>query len=88
MTFLISAEGLDSTSKDTQKKSKRKGRNKQEFVSVSQPEPEPVKTPIDLMKVQHVVLHPLQSFIKSNWAYGLTQSCDFVRHRRTAAHLL
>ncbi|XP_062868859.1 activating signal cointegrator 1 isoform X2 [Trichomycterus rosablanca] len=39
--------------KDTQKK-KRKGRNKQEFVTVSQAEPEPeaVKTPIDLIRAQ------------------------------------
>ncbi|XP_052002347.1 activating signal cointegrator 1 isoform X1 [Xyrauchen texanus] len=43
-------EGLDMIPKDTQKKTKRKGRNKQEFVTVSQPEPEPVKTPIDMMK--------------------------------------
>ncbi|KAI7813867.1 hypothetical protein IRJ41_003316 [Triplophysa rosa] len=45
-------DGLDTTCKDTQKKSKRKGRNRQEIISVSQPEPEPVKTPIDLMKAQ------------------------------------
>ncbi|XP_059211928.1 activating signal cointegrator 1 [Centropristis striata] len=40
--------------KDTQKKSKRKGRNKQELLTVSQTEPEPeaVKTPIDLMRAQ------------------------------------
>lgn len=40
--------------KDTQKKSKRKGRNKQEVISFSQAEPEPetVKTPIDLLKVK------------------------------------
>lgn len=39
--------------KDTQKKSKRKGRNKQEVVTASQTEPEPeaVKTPMDLMRV-------------------------------------
>lgn len=39
--------------KDTQKKSKRKGRNKQEVMTVDQTEPEPeaVKTPIDLMRV-------------------------------------
>ncbi|KAF4082893.1 hypothetical protein AMELA_G00133830 [Ameiurus melas] len=45
-------EGPDTT-KDTQKK-KRKGRNKQEVVSISpaEPEPEIVKTPIDLMKAQ------------------------------------
>uniref|UniRef100_A0A3P8Z4E9 Activating signal cointegrator 1 n=1 Tax=Esox lucius TaxID=8010 RepID=A0A3P8Z4E9_ESOLU len=41
-------------SKDSQKKSKRKGRNKQEVVAVSPAEPEQqvVKTPIDLMKAQ------------------------------------
>ncbi|KAM7405831.1 hypothetical protein PAMP_000251 [Pampus punctatissimus] len=40
--------------KDSQKKSKRKGRNKQEVMTVSQTEPEPetVKTPIDLMRAQ------------------------------------
>ncbi|XP_075874890.1 activating signal cointegrator 1 isoform X2 [Nelusetta ayraudi] len=39
---------------NTQKKTKRKGRNKQEVVTVSQvePEPEAVKTPIDLMRAQ------------------------------------
>ena len=38
--------------KDCQKKTKRKGRNKQEVMAVSQVEiePEAVKTPIDLMK--------------------------------------
>lgn len=48
-----SADAQDMT-KDTQKKSKRKGRNKQEVMTVSQTEPEPevVKTPIDLMRVQ------------------------------------
>lgn len=48
-----SADSPDMT-KDTQKKSKRKGRNKQEVVAVSQTEPEPeaVKTPIDLMRAQ------------------------------------
>ncbi|XP_063043860.1 activating signal cointegrator 1 [Engraulis encrasicolus] len=40
--------------KDAQKKTKRKGRNKQEMLTVGQiePEPEVVKTPIDLMKAQ------------------------------------
>lgn len=40
-------------SKDAQKKTKRKGRNKQEFLTVNpaEPEPETVKTPIDLLKV-------------------------------------
>uniref|UniRef100_A0A672QY18 Activating signal cointegrator 1-like n=1 Tax=Sinocyclocheilus grahami TaxID=75366 RepID=A0A672QY18_SINGR len=41
-------EGLDTATKYTQKKSKRKGRNKQEIVTVCQAEPEPVKAPIDL----------------------------------------
>ncbi|XP_042342575.1 activating signal cointegrator 1 [Plectropomus leopardus] len=50
---LSSADSQDMT-KDTQKKSKRKGRNKQELPTVSQSEPEPeaVKTPIDLMRAQ------------------------------------
>lgn len=48
-------EGLDTATKDTQKKSKRKGRNKQETVTVCQEEPEPVKTPIDLMKVRQLI---------------------------------
>lgn len=41
-------------SKDTQKKSKRKGRNKQEVLTVNpaEPEPETVKTPMDLLKAQ------------------------------------
>ncbi|KAM6943557.1 activating signal cointegrator 1 [Xenentodon cancila] len=45
---------LQDTTKDTQKKSKRKGRNKQEMMTVSlkEPEPEQVKTPIDLMRAQ------------------------------------
>ncbi|TTA54983.1 Activating signal cointegrator 1 [Bagarius yarrelli] len=49
---LVRTEGPDLT-KDTQKK-KRKGRNKQEVISISQTErePEAVKTPIDLMKAQ------------------------------------
>ncbi|XP_033488714.1 activating signal cointegrator 1 [Epinephelus lanceolatus] len=48
-----SADSQDMT-KDTQKKSKRKGRNKQELPTVSQTElePEAVKTPIDLMRAQ------------------------------------
>ncbi|GAA6091904.1 activating signal cointegrator 1 [Tachysurus ichikawai] len=48
--ILMRTEGPD-PSKDTQKK-KRKGRNKQEVVLTSQAEPEPeiVRTPIDLMK--------------------------------------
>ncbi|XP_041662440.1 activating signal cointegrator 1 [Cheilinus undulatus] len=50
---VTSADSPDMT-KDTQKKSKRKGRNKQEVLTVSQSEPEPeaVKTPIDLMRAQ------------------------------------
>ncbi|XP_047437437.1 activating signal cointegrator 1 [Mugil cephalus] len=45
---------MQDTTKDTQKKSKRKGRNKQEVMTVSQAEPEPeaVKTPIDLRRAQ------------------------------------
>ncbi|XP_023187655.1 activating signal cointegrator 1 isoform X1 [Xiphophorus maculatus] len=45
---------MQDSTKDTQKKSKRKGRNKQEVVAGSQtePEPEPVKTPMDLMRAQ------------------------------------
>lgn len=52
MYLLVFTEMQDST-KDIQKKSKRKGRNKQEVVAGSQtePEPEPVKTPMDLMRV-------------------------------------
>ncbi|KAJ8417954.1 hypothetical protein AAFF_G00227970 [Aldrovandia affinis] len=48
-----SAEVLDMT-KDSLKKSKRKGRNRQELPTVSDPEPGPeeVKTPIDLLKAQ------------------------------------
>ncbi|XP_018620872.2 activating signal cointegrator 1 isoform X1 [Scleropages formosus] len=40
--------------KDSLRKSKRKGRNKQEVTPVTEPEPEPedVKTPIDLLKAQ------------------------------------
>lgn len=53
--FLLteSVSPTDST-KDTQKKSKRKGRNKQEVLTANPPEPEPevVKTPIDLMRAQ------------------------------------
>ncbi|XP_060887257.1 activating signal cointegrator 1 [Labrus mixtus] len=50
---VASADSQDMT-KDTQKKSKRKGRNKQEVLTVSQTEPEPeaVKTPIDQMRAQ------------------------------------
>uniref|UniRef100_A0A673GPN4 Thyroid hormone receptor interactor 4 n=1 Tax=Sinocyclocheilus rhinocerous TaxID=307959 RepID=A0A673GPN4_9TELE len=62
-------EGLDTATKDTQKKSKRKGRNKQEIVTVCQAEPEPVKTPIDLMKVCQLIRDLL----------------SFIRHKRTAA---
>uniref|UniRef100_A0A671QT43 Thyroid hormone receptor interactor 4 n=1 Tax=Sinocyclocheilus anshuiensis TaxID=1608454 RepID=A0A671QT43_9TELE len=52
LLLLLFYQGLDTATKDTQKKSKRKGRNKQEIVTVCQAEPEPVKTPIDLMKAQ------------------------------------
>ncbi|KAG9267085.1 activating signal cointegrator 1 isoform X1 [Astyanax mexicanus] len=47
-------ESPDSEVSNTQKKSKRKGRNKQEVLAFSQAEPEPeaVKTPIDLLKAQ------------------------------------
>lgn len=47
-------EGPDSEVSNTQKKSKRKGRNKQEVLAFSQAEPEPetVKTPMDLLKAQ------------------------------------
>ncbi|XP_038557724.1 activating signal cointegrator 1 isoform X1 [Micropterus salmoides] len=50
----VSSADSQDMSKDTQKKSKRKGRNKQEVMTVSQTEPEPeaVKTPIDLMRAQ------------------------------------
>jgi len=55
MLSVICSTFLDSQdmSKDSLKKSKRKGRNKQEVMAVSQSEPEPeaVKTPIDLMRV-------------------------------------
>ncbi|XP_010731092.2 activating signal cointegrator 1 [Larimichthys crocea] len=54
--FLLkeSVPSADSQDMTTQKKSKRKGRNKQEVVTVSQTEPEPeaVKTPIDLKRAQ------------------------------------
>ncbi|KAM4743815.1 activating signal cointegrator 1 [Anableps anableps] len=45
---------MQDSAKDTQKKSKRKGRNKQEVMTLSrtEPEPEPVKTPMDLMRAQ------------------------------------
>ncbi|KAJ8272183.1 hypothetical protein COCON_G00110420 [Conger conger] len=48
-----SAEMQD-VAKDLLKKTKRKGRNRQELLTVSEPEPAPevVKTPIDLLKVQ------------------------------------
>ena len=52
---------LQDLNRDTQKKSKRKGRNKQEVMTVCQtdPEPEAVKTPIDLMRVS--IHQPKQS---------------------------
>ncbi|XP_076012336.1 activating signal cointegrator 1 isoform X2 [Genypterus blacodes] len=50
----LSAADSPDMSKDSQKKSKRKGRNRQEAMTVSQAEPEAeaVKTPIDLMMAQ------------------------------------
>ncbi|XP_061616734.1 activating signal cointegrator 1 [Phyllopteryx taeniolatus] len=50
----VTATDSQDTTKDSQRKSKRKGRNKQELLTVSQTdlEPEAVKTPIDLMRVQ------------------------------------
>ncbi|KAK1891317.1 Activating signal cointegrator 1 [Dissostichus eleginoides] len=50
----LSSPDSQDMSKDSLKKSKRKGRNKQEVMAVSQSEPEPeaVKTPIDLMRAQ------------------------------------
>lgn len=49
---------------DTQKKSKRKGRNKQEVITLSQTEPEPevVKTPIDQMRVSSQSAYHLFSY--------------------------
>ncbi|KAM9825029.1 activating signal cointegrator 1 isoform X2 [Syngnathus typhle] len=54
LTESMSATDSQDITKDSQKKSKRKGRNKQEVLTVSQmdPEPEAVKTPMDLMRVQ------------------------------------
>ncbi|XP_029980505.1 activating signal cointegrator 1 isoform X2 [Sphaeramia orbicularis] len=54
LTESVSSADSQDTAKDFQKKSKRKGRNKQEVMTVSQTEPEPeeVKTPIDLMRAQ------------------------------------
>uniref|UniRef100_A0A1A7YS65 Activating signal cointegrator 1 n=1 Tax=Iconisemion striatum TaxID=60296 RepID=A0A1A7YS65_9TELE len=54
LTESVSTTDFQDMTKDTQKKSKRKGRNKQEVMSLSRPEPEPeaVKTPIDLMRAQ------------------------------------
>ncbi|XP_028812545.1 activating signal cointegrator 1 isoform X2 [Denticeps clupeoides] len=53
VTGALSPEVPDTT-KDTQKKSKRKGRNKQETVTVNpvEPEPEPLRTPLDLREAQ------------------------------------
>ncbi|XP_074522685.1 activating signal cointegrator 1 [Halichoeres trimaculatus] len=50
----VSSADSQELSRDSQKKSKRKGRNKQEVMTVSQadPEPEAVKTPMDLMRAQ------------------------------------
>uniref|UniRef100_A0AAQ6IIM6 Activating signal cointegrator 1 n=1 Tax=Anabas testudineus TaxID=64144 RepID=A0AAQ6IIM6_ANATE len=54
LTESVSSTDSQDMIKDTQKKSKRKGRNKQEVMTVDQTEPEPeaVKTPIDLMRAQ------------------------------------
>ncbi|XP_040899900.1 activating signal cointegrator 1 [Toxotes jaculatrix] len=54
LTESVSSTDSQDSTKDTQKKSKRKGRNKQEVMTVSQTElePEAVKTPIDLMRAQ------------------------------------
>lgn len=54
LTESVSSPDSQDMAKDSQKKSKRKGRNKQEVMNVSQTEPEPeaVKTPIDLMRAQ------------------------------------
>ncbi|XP_034536828.1 activating signal cointegrator 1 isoform X2 [Notolabrus celidotus] len=51
---LVASPDSQDMTKDTQKKTKRKGRNKQEVMAVSQTEPEPeaVKTPMDLMRAQ------------------------------------
>ncbi|CAG5867045.1 unnamed protein product [Menidia menidia] len=50
----VSSTDTQDLTKDTQKKSKRKGRNRQEPLTVNptEPEPEAVKTPIDLMRAQ------------------------------------
>lgn len=50
----VSPADAQDTTRDPQKKSKRKGRNKQEVMTVNQTEPEPeaVKTPMDLMRAQ------------------------------------
>ncbi|KAM9409483.1 activating signal cointegrator 1 isoform 1-T1 [Pholidichthys leucotaenia] len=54
LTESVSSADTQDMTKDTQKKSKRKGRNKQEVMAVSQTEvePETVKTPIDLKRAQ------------------------------------
>lgn len=59
--------------KDTQKKSKRKGRNKQEVIAINQAEPEPeaVKTPIDLLKVT-VKTRPEDCQCHIRWKHRLT----------------
>lgn len=58
MTQSFSCVDQQDLATNTQKKSKRKGRNKQEVQAVSQVEPEPevVKTPIDLMRVSNIVI--------------------------------
>lgn len=54
LTESVSSADSQDLTKDTQKKSKRKGRNRQEVMTISQTESEPkeVKTPIDLMRAQ------------------------------------
>ncbi|XP_067351907.1 activating signal cointegrator 1 isoform X2 [Channa argus] len=56
LTDPVSSADSQDLTKDTLKKSKRKGRNKQEVMTVSQTEsePMPVKTPIDLMRAQEI----------------------------------
>lgn len=70
---------------DTQKKSKRKGRNKQEVITLSQnePEAEAVKTPIDLMRVS-------TAWLKHLFFYQLfngVNSCGFHTQQHTTVVL-
>ena len=63
MKKLIFPPDVFDPTKDSQKKNKRKGRNKQEVLMLSpaEPEPEAVRTPIDLMKVSaaHIYLQSI-----------------------------